>query len=286
VVVLALGGCAVTSGLVIAAFTAAITADPIDEVRRGMQRIQRGDFEATVPVFDASELGLLQAGFNMMAGGLRERERLRDLFGRHVGRDVARLAEQVASRDDIQFEMGGVNREVAVLFVDMIGSTRLATILEPSELVTMLNEFFAVIVNAVERNGGLINKFEGDAALAIFGAPIPDPDSATHALATARELNTRLNPAGEQITAGIGVSAGVAVAGNIGDRNRYEYTVIGDPVNEAARLTEVAKLSGGVAASGAAVSRADDSESKRWHIVDTKVLRGREDSTAIAVPTG
>ena len=144
--------CAVTSGLVIAAFTAAITADPIDEVRRGMQRIQRGDFEATVPVFDASELGLLQAGFNMMAGGLRERERLRDLFGRHVGRDVARLAEQVASRDDIQFELGGVNREVAVLFVDMVGSTRLATILEPSELVTMLNEFFAVIVNAVEQN--------------------------------------------------------------------------------------------------------------------------------------
>ena len=286
VVVLALGGCAVTSGLVIAAFTAAITADPIDEVRRGMQRIQRGDFEATVPVFDASELGLLQAGFNMMAGGLRERERLRDLFGRHVGRDVARLAEQVASRDDIHFELGGVNREVAVLFVDMVGSTRLATILEPSELVTMLNEFFAVIVNAVEQNGGLINKFEGDAALAIFGAPIPDPDSATHALATARELNTRLNPAGEKITAGIGVSAGVAVAGNIGDPNRYEYTVIGDPVNEAARLTEVAKLSGGVAASGAAMSRADEAESRRWHIVDTKVLRGREDSTDIAVPTG
>jgi adenylate cyclase len=92
-VVLVVGACAIVSGLAVATFTAATTADPIDEVRRGMQRVQRGEFDVSVPVFDASELGLLQAGFNMMASGLRERERIRDLFGRHVGRDVARLAE-------------------------------------------------------------------------------------------------------------------------------------------------------------------------------------------------
>jgi adenylate cyclase len=283
VVVLALGACTIISGLAVATFIAATTADPVDEVRRGMQHIERGDFDVSVPVFDASELGLLQAGFNTMASGLRERERLRDLFGRHVGRDVARLAEQIA-RDGVEIEMGGAKCEVAVLFVDLVGSTRLATALEPAELVVMLNEFFAVVVAVVEQHNGLINKFVGDAALAVFGAPNANAEGAADALATARELNARLNPPGEDIKVGIGVSAGTAVAGNIGDLNRYEYTVIGDPVNEAARVTEVAKLSGGVAASGTALSRANESERKLWRIVDSKVLRGRDNSTDIAVP--
>jgi adenylate cyclase len=284
-VVLIIGACAIVSGLFVATFTAATTADPIDEVRRGMEHVQRGDYDVSVPVFDASELGLLQAGFNTMASGLRERERLRDLFSRQVGRDVARLAEQVA-RDGVETEMGGAKCEVAVLFVDLVGSTRLATTLEPDEVVIMLNEFFAVIVSVVERHNGLINKFEGDAALAVFGAPNANAEGATDALATARELNIRLNRPDEDIKVGIGVSAGTAVAGNIGAPNRYEYTVIGDPVNEAARLTEVAKLSGGVAASGAALSRANESERQRWRVVDSKVLRGRDNSTEIAIPAG
>ncbi|CAM2792652.1 HAMP domain-containing protein [Mycobacterium simiae] len=98
-----------------------------------------------VPVFDASELGLLQAGFNTMAAGLRERERLRDLFGRHVGREMARRAEQLAGTGD-RIEFGGVNRNVAALFVDLVGSTRLAITVEPHELLATLNEFFTVVV--------------------------------------------------------------------------------------------------------------------------------------------
>ncbi|WP_197283655.1 adenylate/guanylate cyclase domain-containing protein [Mycobacterium sp. Marseille-P9652] len=280
--VLVLDSCTVACGLVVAAFNGSAIADPIDEVTRGMQTVRRGDFDVSVPVFDASELGLLQAGFNTMATGLRERERLRDLFGRHVGHEVARLAEQLAAGD--QIEMGGVNREVAVLFVDLVGSTRLAATVEPPELLETLNKFFAVVVNVVERNSGLINKFEGDAALAIFGAPFEDADSAAHALATARELNALLNPPGAPIRAGIGVSAGMAVAGNVGHPGRYEYTVIGDPVNEAARLTEIAKLSAGVAVSAAAVVMANQEESRRWRVIDSKVLRGRTTSTDIAVP--
>ena len=116
-------GTGVDAGRFVAAFTAATTADPIDEVRQGMEHVERGDYDVSVPVFDASELGLLQAGFNTMAVGLRERERLRDLFGRHVGRDVARLAEESASMDGAPTEMGGANCEVAVLFVDVVGST-------------------------------------------------------------------------------------------------------------------------------------------------------------------
>jgi adenylate cyclase len=283
-VVLALGGCAAVSGLAITAFTGAVSADPIDEVRRGMRRVERGDFDATVPVFDASELGLLQAGFNTMAAGLRERERLRDLFGRHVGRDVARLAEQGAAENGVQVTLGGVSCEAAALFVDLVGSSRLAERMTPEALVALLNEFFAVVVDVVERHRGLINKFEGDAALAIFGAPVELPDCAGAALAAARELGRQLNHS--QIRAGIGVSAGTVVAGNIGESRRYEYTVIGDPVNEAARLTEVAKQHGGVAASGAAQRRADDGEAQHWRLLMTTVLRGRDSSTDILVPQG
>jgi adenylate cyclase len=283
-VVLVIGGCALVSGLAVAILTGAISADPINEVRRGMQRVERGNYDVSVPVFDASELGLLQAGFNTMASGLRERERLRDLFGRHVGRDVAQLAEESVSKQGAQAEMGGVKREVAVLFVDVVGSTRLATQFAPEQLVSMLNDFFGVVVEVVERHKGLINKFEGDAVLAIFGAPVAIDDFASYALAAARELHHRLSQSDGHIEAGIGVSAGMAVAGNVGDPSRYEYTVIGDPVNEAARLTEVAKGCGGVVASGAALTRARRSEAQRWHVVDSKVLRGRDNSTEIAVP--
>ncbi|OBK35329.1 hypothetical protein A5658_07835 [Mycobacterium sp. 1245111.1] len=279
IVVLSLGGAAVASGLTVTVFTGAMTADPIDELRKGMARIADGDYDVTVPVFDASELGLLQAGFNTMAGGLRERERLRDLFGRHVGRQVARLAETSASA-----QLGGTNCEVAVVFVDLVGSTRMALELGPDRLVVRLNEFFAAVVESVERHQGWVNKFEGDAALAIFGAPEPISDHAGAALASARELSAALRSAEPGLAAGIGVSAGAVVAGNIGDPRRYEYTVIGDPVNEAARLAEYAKAHGGVAASGSALYSAAPAEADRWRLVSSRVLRGRDAATDIAVP--
>ena len=179
--------------------------------------------------------------------------------------------------------MGGVNCEVAVLFIDMVGSTRLAGTLPPEELVAMLNEFFAVVIDVIERHGGVINKFEGDAALAIFGArcrltTLPAVRYPPQGTERPAEL------AGREINFGIGVSAGMAAAGNVGDPSRYEYTVIGDPVNEAARLAEVAKLSGGVVASGAALSRASHAETNNWRVTESMTLRGRDQPTDIAVP--
>jgi adenylate cyclase len=285
VVVLVLGGAAVVSGIAVTAFTAATTADPIDEVRRGMQHVERGDYATEVPVYDASELGLLQAGFNTMVAGLREREQLRDLFGRHVGRDVARLALENTSENGSAVKMGA-HREVAVLFVDLVGSSRLAMQLSPSRVAAILNEFFAAVVDVVERHGGWINKFEGDAALAVFGAPVPIEDATSRALAAARELTTELRRTSLDIRAGIGVSAGQAFAGNIGEPRRYEYTVIGDPVNEAARLSDIAKECGGVAASGEALVRSTEPETTHWQIIDSRTLRGRDAPTDIAVPLG
>jgi adenylate cyclase len=253
-------------------------AEPIHSVRQGLARVERGDLDAETQVWDASEVGLLQAGFNLMAAGLRERARLQDLFGRHVGEDVARRAL------DAGVELGGEVREAAVLFVDVVGSTRLAADAAPQEVVARLNEFFAMVLEVVSRHGGFVNKFEGDAALCVFGVPTPSDDAAGAALASARELAERLERDG-RMPAGIGVSAGEVVAGNVGAAERYEYTVIGDPVNEAARLTELAKeRRPRLLASEAAVQRASEAEAAAWELGEEVTLRGRRAPTRLAVP--
>ena len=124
-----------------------------------------------VAVSDGSEVGLLQAGFNRMVAGLEERERLRDLFGRQVGEDVARRALERG------VELGGEERDVAVLFVDLVGSTQLAAERPPAEVVALLNAFFGAVVAVVGAHGGAVNKFEGDAALCVFGAPLARDDA-------------------------------------------------------------------------------------------------------------
>jgi adenylate cyclase len=214
-----------------------------------------------------------------MVAGLREREELRDMFGRQVGEDVARQALERG------VELGGEEREIAVLFIDLVGSTQLASECPPEEVVALLNDFFGAVVEAVAEHGGSINKFEGDAALCLFGAPLPREDAAGDALAAARSLCERLRERLPRADFGIGVSAGAAVAGNIGAAERFEYTVIGDPVNEAARLTELAKGEDGrVLASGAALERAGAEERARWSEGERVELRGRTRETRLARP--
>ena len=117
-----------------------------------------------------------------MVGGLRERDRVQDLYSRQVGADVARAAI------DDDPSLGGQLADVAVLFVDIVGSTAMAQHAPPDRVVARLNRFFAIVVDVVGRNGGWVNKFEGDAALCVFGAPAPQEDPAGCALAAAREL--------------------------------------------------------------------------------------------------
>lgn len=278
VALLGLGAATIGAGLIVVFLSARSVADPVLIVRDAMKRVEQGDLDARVPVFDDSELGLLLAGFNQMAAGVQERELLRDLFGRHVGEDVAR--EALAGR----VELGGELRDVAVLFVDVIGSTTLAATRPATEVVELLNGFFDIVVDVVTTHGGWINKFEGDAALAVFGVPVARGDAAAGALAAGRELVTRLRAYGG-LEAAVGISAGQAVAGNVGTERRYEYTVIGDPVNEAARLTELAKTEDGrILASSAVVDLARNGEAALWRLGEEVQLRGRTEHTQLAYP--
>jgi adenylate cyclase len=270
---------ALTVGLVATLFAARAIADPVTSVRVGLERVERGDLDTYVPVDDGSEIGQLQAGFNRMAEGLREREQLRDLFGRQVGEDVARAALKNGTK------LGGEEREIGALFVDVTGSTSMALAMPPAEVMRLLNLFFRVVVDEVEAEGGIVNKFEGDAALCVFGAPVSNDDPAGDALRAARKLTERLSREVPQIDFGVGVSAGRAVAGNVGAEHRFEYTVIGDPVNEAARLSELAKgESGRVLASEVALRLAEEGEGGAWTVDGQEVLRGRDEATGLAHP--
>jgi adenylate cyclase len=269
---------AVLAGLPAMILTSRSISDPVREVVDAMAEVEHGRIDTIVGVYERSEIGRLQSGFNRMVAAIGERDRLRDLFGRHVGTDVARRAiEEGAS-------LSGDVREAAILFIDLVGSTRLAASRPPEEVAEVLNDFFRIVVNAVDERHGLINKFQGDAALAVFGAPLPTGGAASAALATARTLRGQLRRL-PLVDFGIGVSAGPVFAGNIGAENRYEYTVIGDAVNEAARLADLAKtLDQRVVCSAAAIDRADTAERQYWASHGDTVLRGRAEATHVWMP--
>ena len=275
---LVLGGVVLTFGLRITLVAARANADPIRGLRRAMMRVGAGDLDVAVPIYDGTEIGQLQAGFNQMAAGLRERERIRSVFEHHVGAQVARTA---LDRADM---LGGGICDVGVFFVDIVGSTALAGRLPPDEVVALLNDFFAVVVDVAGSHGGQVNKFEGDGALVVFGAPVALQDPAGAALAAGRELAAALAQHSDRFTVGIGISAGPVVAGNIGAPERYEYTVIGDPVNEAARLTDQAKGSEGrVLAAWSAIEAAGAEERRFWKRGPEVALRGRPGRTRLGV---
>jgi len=266
-------------GWLVMAIAARSVADPLREVRAGLRRVREGTLDTEVPVNDGGEIGLVQAGFNQMAAGLRERELLRELFGRHVGEEVARQALERGA------DLGGEQRDVSALFVDIIGSTSIAQDRAPGEVVEALNRFFDRVVTVVGAEGGWVNKFEGDGALCVFGAPADQPDHAARALRAARGLRRELEGlTPSALDAGIGVSTGTAVAGNVGAAERYEYTVIGDPVNEAARLCDAAKQRPSrVLVSAASVDAAGD-EARCWMSVGELELRGRRAATRAFEP--
>ena len=274
--VLAISG--VIAGASMTLLTGSSVGGPVERVRRGLLEVEQGNLDVAVPVDDAGELGLLEAGFNHMVETMATRKRLEDLLGRHVGSDVARQALESG------VQLGGEVKDVSLLFVDVVGSTELTARLSPTHVVSLLNRLFAAVVDCTAAEGGYVNKFEGDAALCVFGAPVMCDDHPARALRAARAL--RGAASGLDVDVGIGVSTGEAVAGNVGSETRYEYTVIGRPVNEAARLVEHAKRHPGrVLVSAASVRRAG-AEAASWRVAGCFDLRGLATAVEAWEPSG
>jgi adenylate cyclase len=167
------------------------------------------------------------------------RDRVTNLFGQHVSPQVVeRLMAEGAST-------ASETREVAVMFVDFRNFTGAARVRTPQKVVARLDDAFAVLVEILDRHGGIVNKFLGDGFLALFGAPIADPDAPARAVAAAQEMLVAMAQHNEghewELRIGIGIHSGAVVAGNVGSPRRKEYTVMGDTVNFAARLEALNK---------------------------------------------
>lgn len=262
-----------SAGVVATAALARAVATPMHTLRDALDRIARGDLDARVPINSTSEIGRLEHSVNELAANLSERERMRTVFGRHVGTEVAERALSGSA------SLTGDMRVVTALFVDVTGSVAMATELAPHDFVAKLNRLLSTVVAATEDNHGLVNKFEGDAALCIFGAPIALADNATPALLAARRIRDEVAIL-DELDIGIGIARGLVFAGDVGTDTRLEFTVIGDAVNEAARLTTEAKqVPRRILASQAVIDAACDAERKNWTHLDTLQLRSRKEPT-------
>jgi adenylate cyclase len=271
-----IGSMSLIAGGIVMLVAARSVTRPIERIREGLQRVEEGELDVELPIDDLGELGRLTQGVNHLAAGIREREELRDLFGRQVGQTgLADLAGPGTGG-----ESQGELREVTVLFVDLRGYTAFAERHAPTEVVEMLNRFFGVVVAVVNREGGWINKFEGDAAMCIFGAPQDQPDHADRALRAAHALPHQLMSDSGPLAAGIGVASGEVLAGFVGTPERYEYTVIGDVVNLASRLCESAKKQPtGVLASASTVHAAVTNDG--WKPAGRIDVRGRSERAVV-----
>ena len=172
-----------------------------------------------------------------------EKKFIKRIFGRHA---TAEVVEDALKRG---LKLGGEEREVTLLFSDIRNFTTLSERLPPNEVVGLLNDYFAEMVDVVSRHGGTLNKFLGDGILAIFGAPVSYGNDAERAVMTALEMMERLEQfnrkqgeAGRaELCIGVGINTGEVVVGNVGSTERMEYTVIGDAVNLASRLEALNK---------------------------------------------
>ncbi|MBV8958888.1 MAG: adenylate/guanylate cyclase domain-containing protein [Actinobacteria bacterium] len=237
IAVIVLGAISLTVGLLAAGVAARATADPVDAVRRGLRRVQEGDLGVAVPVYDGTQLGQLQLGFNRMVEGLAERERIREALGIYLDPDIAERVVNEGTR------LEGEEVEVTVMFVDVRNFTTFAEGRPAQQVVATLNRLFSAIVPIVHREGGRVDKFVGDGLLAVFGAPRKLADHADRALAAAVAIADAVHG---ELEIGIGLNSGRVVAGNVGGSGRLEFSVIGDVVNTAARVEGVTRSTGDV----------------------------------------
>jgi class 3 adenylate cyclase len=216
---------------------------PLAQIADASHAVARGDLNQRIPETRWDEVGRLARAFNEMVTGLNDRERMRDLFGRYLSREVSEavLAGRVT--------LGGERKTITCLYVDMRGSTSFAEKYQPEEVMAALNGYFEVIILATEAHGGIVNRFVGDEAVCVFGAPREYRDHADRALQAALAmrdglayLNRKRETLGlPTLKFGMGLNSGEVVAGATGSEERQEYTVIGDAMNVGARIQALNK---------------------------------------------
>jgi adenylate cyclase len=181
----------------------------------------------------------LAAGFNDMLDQVRERDFIKETFGRYVPQSVA---ESILQN---QGEFEPQNKLATIFYTDIEGFTGISEKLNPAQIVDLLNEYFELVIGVIDAHGGIVNQFQGDALLVTFNVPVENPDHARAAIETALQIQDALaahefKSVGRMNTR-IGVNSGNVFAGSVGAGDRLNYTVHGDAVNIAARLEQLNK---------------------------------------------
>ncbi len=217
---------------------------PIRQLGESTRALGLGNFSHRVKMTRNDEFSDLAYAFNRMAEDLELQEKIKDSFGRYV---TPEIVEMILANPDKRW-MKGYKVDATVLFVDIRGFTSLSENVDPEAVVDLLNDYLTRVTNAVIKYGGHLNKFLGDEAMAVFGAPLANPSHAEAAVRAALEIQQQMEDLNEKrkmgqatIGVGVGVNSGEMVAGNLGSEKKMEYTVIGDNVNVASRLTALAK---------------------------------------------
>ncbi|MEK6647455.1 MAG: adenylate/guanylate cyclase domain-containing protein [Candidatus Firestonebacteria bacterium] len=217
-----------------------------ETLAKGMKKLELGDLNQTLEIKSKDEIGFLTESFNLMLEGLKERDRIKNIFQRYVAKQVA--DKILSEKDSIVLE--GEKREITVLVADIRNFTKLASNMDPIEVVKLLNEFFTLIIDVIFKNEGTVDKLMGDGIMVVFGAPLKSDDDTLRAVKTAVEMQNELNnynqrritEGKDEVAIGIGINTGEAVVGSIGSiKQRMEYTSIGNSVNLTFRVAENAK---------------------------------------------
>lgn len=217
---------------------------PLSRLETGIGAVADGDLSIRLPVTSNEEIGEVTAHFNRMVEGLRDRRRIRETFGKYVSETVAAALLQEAGDGRLKGEM----RTATLMFTDIEGFTALSERLQPDTLIAVLNEYLEVVLEPIQRHGGVVNSFSGDGLFASFNLPLANERHAECAIAAATAIQQALAPrvfsGGVRLKTRIGINTGMVVGGTIGAGERLGYTLLGDAVNMAARLQELNKAHG------------------------------------------
>jgi len=216
---------------------------PVTRLADAAARVERGEYGTRVGDLGDDEIGALGRAFDRMTQGLAERDNMRDVLGKVASTEVVKQLLEG------KIELGGEEREVTILFVDIRNFTGIVEKLPPAKSLALLNEFLTAVSGVIEAHGGVVDKYLGDGVLALFGAPVTRPDDAARALACALEIRRQVDALRPdlvgrgfpEVQLGIGVNTARVIAGNIGSPSRLNYTVLGDGVNLASRLEGLAR---------------------------------------------
>jgi len=251
---------------------------------QGMKKVENGDFSVTLKVDNKDEIGNVNSGFNKMVVGLKEREKIKDVFGKYVSSNV---------RDKIlndELVLGGEKTEASILFSDIRNFTSFSEKFSANDVINFLNTYFNEMIKPIFDNNGILDKFIGDAIMAVFGTPVKTENHAEDAIETALTMKANLfhfnelrkNFNKEQIQIGVGINSGEIIAGNIGSHERMEYTVIGDSVNIASRIEGLSKVYGvDIVVTEDTIDMLPDKNRYLFRDLDLVKVKGREEPILI-----